>query len=212
LDPRSVDQTLALAGVFQCAAMVQQLARTGSVPQQYYSASIKSIFNLDPKSVEDVYKGIGNLSLGIDVLYKVMKNNEVSRNSEAIRYSVSLLHLEKLVRKHQDMLSILRSRLENAKSHLDHFEGITHSSVIAKLAGIYVDTLGSFQYRIQVMGEEEHLQREDNANKVRAIFLAGVRSAILWRQIGGNRLKVIFGKSRIVKNLDFLKQQIAIEP
>jgi len=192
--------------------MVQQLARTGSVPQQYYSASIKSIFNLDPNSVEDVYKGIGNLSLGIDVLYKVMKNNEVSRNSEAIRYSVALLRLEKLVRKNQDTLSILRSRLESAKSQLDHFDGMTHSSVIAKLAGIYVDTLGSFEYRIQVAGEEEHLQREDNANKVRAIFLAGIRSAVLWRQIGGNRLKVIFGKNKIVKNLEFLKQQITIEP
>ena len=38
----------------------------------------------------------------------------------------------------------------------------------------------------------------DNANKVRAILLAGIRAAVLWTQCGGSRWQVLFKRSALL--------------
>jgi high frequency lysogenization protein len=39
----------------------------------------------------------------------------------------------------------------------------------------------------------------DNAAKIRALLLAGIRAALLWRQAGGDRWKLIFSRSAMQK-------------
>lgn len=206
-----IDKALALSGIFQSAALVQQLSRTGELPNAYFEPSIKSIFSLNPTNVIDVYEDITNLGLGIDTLYKVIAHNDTSRYADAIRYSIGILHVEKMLRKDNDLLSILRSRLETTESQLIHFDGYTNSSVISKLADIYVDTIGSLRYRIQVKGDPQQLQRDVVASQVRAILLSGVRSAILWRQLGGSRLQLIIGKKGLIQSLESLRTSIQLE-
>ena len=45
-----------------------------------------------------------------------------------------------------------------------------------------------------VSGEPHHLSDPKNANKIRALLLAGMRSAVLWRQLGGNRLQLLLAR------------------
>lgn len=35
--------------------------------------------------------------------------------------------------------------------------------------------------------------------KVRATLLAGIRAAVLWQQVGGGRLQLMFSRARLVK-------------
>jgi high frequency lysogenization protein len=42
--------------------------------------------------------------------------------------------------------------------------------------------------RIMVNGDPAHLNNPENANRIRALLLAGIRAAMLWRQSGGGRL------------------------
>ena len=91
---------------------------------------------------------------------------------------------------------------------MEHFDNnILHPSVVAKLAELYVDTMGTFNYRIQVKGDPRYLQQEDIASKVRASFLAGVRAAMLWRQLGGSRLQFLLGKRAIINDLNLLLER-----
>lgn len=204
---------MALAGVFQSAAMVQQVARTGELPEKQYRASIHSIFELNPESVESIYRGPANLSLGFEVLHCVLNRTEANRYNDTIRYCIGLLHIERLLSKNPDLLQILRSRIEQISNQLCHFDNNElHPSIIAKLADLYVDTLGTFTYRIQVKGDPQQLQQEQTAHKVRAILLAGVRSAMLWRQLGGSRFQLLFGKSKIIRALNELRAQADIAP
>lgn len=205
------DKALALSGIFQSAALVQQLSRTGELPSQYVEASLESIFSLNPSNIVDVYGSESKLSLGIDTLYKVIANNDTARYADAIRYSIGILHVEKMLRKNSDLLSVLRSRLETTESQLIHFDGVTNASVIAKLADIYVDTVGSLRYRIQVKGDPQQLQRDSVANQVRAILLSGVRSAMLWRQLGGSRIQLLIGKKGLITSLESLRSSINLE-
>lgn len=203
-------KALALAGLFQSAALVQQLARTGELDQGAYTALVESIFVLDPQNVEEVYGGIRGVKFGIDTLLVIMKDKETARYADAIRYSIGMLHVERLLGRNADINSILRSRLEQLSHQRRHFDAVTHSSIIARLNDLYLDTLAKFKFRIQVNGDPHHLQREENAAKIRAILLAGVRSALLWRQLGGSRLQFAFGKRRLVAALESLRQQAAL--
>lgn len=201
------DKAIAMAGLFQAASLVQQLARTGEVNNSAFNAMINSIFELDPGSVEEVYGGLKGVKLGIDTLLRVLKDKESSTYADSIRYTIGMLQVEKLLARQTDINSVLRSRLEQVTNQLPHFDGVTSPAVVTKLNDIYLDTLAKFKFRIQVNGDPEHLKREENAAKIRAILLAGVRSAMLWRQLGGSRLQFAFGKRRLIKALDQLQQE-----
>jgi high frequency lysogenization protein len=49
-----------------------------------------------------------------------------------------------------------------------------------------------------VRGEPNYLQNPDNQNRIRALLLAGIRAAWLWRQMGGNRWRILFGRQQFL--------------
>ena len=205
---RTEDRVLALAAIFQSAAIVQQVARTGETPKTAFKASIGSVFVFDAPDTESIFGGTDQLKLGLEVLQALLARKETGRYAETFRYCVGLIHIEKLLRRNSDLLSILRSRLEQTQNQLEHFDNdILHPSIIGKLADLYVDTLGTFNYRIQVKGDPRFLQQEDIASKVRASFLAGVRAAMLWRQLGGSRMQFLLGKRKMITELESLIQR-----
>ena len=137
----------------------------------------------------------------------MLQQKESARYSDSIRYTIGMLHVEKMLRRNEDINSVLRSRLEQITNQLGHFDGVTSSAVVTKLNDLYLDTLAKFKFRIQVNGDPENLKIEENAAKIRAILLAGVRSAMLWRQLGGSRLQFAFGKRRLIKALEDLQKE-----
>jgi high frequency lysogenization protein len=65
------------------------------------------------------------------------------------------------------------------------------------VAAIYQDTLSTLSFRIKINGSAQHLQNSKNADVIRALVLAGVRSAHLWRQLGGRRWKLALQRGQI---------------
>ena len=60
------NQTIALAGIAQAAALVQQLALKGTCDQDAFEGSISSLLKIDSDSVIDVYGSLSALKLGIN--------------------------------------------------------------------------------------------------------------------------------------------------
>ena len=199
-------ECIALAGLFQSAAMVEQLATQGNVPEEGFETVVASTLNLDPESIEDIYNGQVNclpgLSLGFAQLQLVFDSNKSSQ-PETLRYVLGLINLQGRLSKNNEMMSIMRTRLEQLVENKSHFD-ITHERMIASLASIYEDTLSSFNFRIQVTGNQLHLENQHNVNKIRAMLLAGVRSALLWRQIGGKRWHLILNRKQLLNTLNTL--------
>ena len=79
--------------------------------------------------------------------------------------------------------------------------GLRHPAVIAAFGGLYEDTLSTFRHRIQVHGDMRNLQQSGNAAKIRALLLAGIRSARLWRQLGGYRWQMVFSRRKLLDEL-----------
>jgi high frequency lysogenization protein len=54
--------------------------------------------------------------------------------------------------------------------------------------------------KIQVAGNPEHLNVEANQKRIRALLLAGVRAAVLWRQLGGKRRQILFNRKALIQS------------
>ncbi len=192
-------RTLALAGVFQTATLVKQLARQGRVEENAFKASMESLLKLDADSTEAVYSGVVGVQLGLNALCAELGKQVELRDPEVFRYAFSVLAVEQSLKKRQDLLEKIRSGIEQAIEQVKVFGSATHTNMIARFADIYTQTLGTFTYRIQVHGDPRYLQNPDNANKVRALLLAGVRSSVLWQQKGGSRLQLFFGHGKLCR-------------
>lgn len=207
---KHAQQTLALAGVVQAAQEVNQLACHGIIAQEELGTLINSLFITHPKTTTEVYGGIRPLQRGIKLLETFLsKKQSVNKQPEVIRYVLSLLFLEGKLRHHKSMLSSISHELELIRSQSSRPEDFCLPSSLSRLAALYQETLGSFSFRIQVKGEMGLLQQKAVADKVRAVLLAGIRSAILWRQLGGRRWQLLLSRQRILRDIQALHRETA---
>lgn len=63
------------------------------------------------------------------------------------------------------------------------------------LSGIYENTLSMLPYRIHIHGSRRQLEAEEVRLQVRAMLLCAVRALVLWRQLGGNALQLVFKRN-----------------
>ncbi|MDV2079071.1 MULTISPECIES: high frequency lysogenization protein HflD [Marinobacter] len=200
------DQTLALAGVFQCTALVQQIAHSGRCADSSFETCIRSLFATDPNSTLAVYGELKDLREGLATLASVLNDQSKPQDLEILKYALNLIHLESRLNRNRDMLDIIGSRIDQARHTAQHF-GYTHGNLVSNLASIYSDTISTLKPRIQVVGDPAILQQDENAARIRALLLAGIRAAVLWRQTGGRRWQLIFTRRKTVHSARLLAEQ-----
>lgn len=54
------------------------------------------------------------------------------------------------------------------------------------------------------MGDYNYLQQARIANQIRALLLAAIRSATLWRQVGGSRWQLLLQRKILTHEVDRL--------
>ncbi len=197
------DQAIALAAVFQAAFLVDRLAKTGSIPEESYRVLLESLTKTQSDSTMEIYGDRFSLQLGLKELIGILDKRNDQSKVEVVRYALTLLYLEGKLHKRQDMLTVMSQRIEQIQQQTLHFEA-THSNIVGAFASLYKDTISTFPQRIQVTGEPKHLRVDENADKIRALLLAGIRAAVLWRQVGGRRWKLLFTRKPIIKAAEAL--------
>lgn len=195
------EQLIALGGVFQAAVLVDKLARTGQSNDAELGCMLGSLLVMDPKDTLEVFGGDDlNLRDGYRALVGALEREPSSLQREPLRYALSMLGLERQLAKRGDLLETIGNRLPQIQSQADHF-GLTHENVIASSGALYQDTLSTLRQRIQVHGDMRFLQQASNASKIRALLLAGIRAARLWRQLGGHRWQLVFSRRKLLNEL-----------
>jgi high frequency lysogenization protein len=197
------EQTLALAGIFQAAALVHETARSGQPAAAPFAHTIGSLFQLNPESTEAVYGGARGAALGLETVRNTLGAPGGGRGAEIGRYSYALIMLERRLARRPDMLVRIAEGIERAAAQAEIFSQ-THPNVLAHLAALYQETISPLGPRIMVRGEPLHLDNPQNAQRIRALLLAGIRSAVLWRQTGGNRLALLVRRNRLLREVDRL--------
>lgn len=175
----------------QASAQTEQLAKTGYLNTHDFETAVKSLFATNPSETIDVFGNLGNLQNGLEKLDGMLSEYRSAPSSDVFRYALGVVHIQKRLLKKNDVLGVIAERLKHAEMQSEHF-GFTHDNLVSNIASIYTDTISKFQYRIQVTGNYSYLQQDRVANQVRVLLLSAIRSAMLWRQLGGSRWQFIF--------------------
>jgi high frequency lysogenization protein len=202
-------QTIALAGVVQTARLVDQISKTGSYPLEFLTPSINSLFEFDISSVEDVYGGIGGVKLGLNNLSSLLATRQADENHDLARYVFAILYLERKFASDSAMMSVVHSRLQHTSFRAEHFANNVND-LCHSVSGIYQDTLSKLKFRIKVNGSAQHLQDPKNADMIRALLLCGIRSAFLWRQVGGRRWRLLVQRKQILRTSQQLSRGFGV--
>ncbi|CAB1276031.1 high frequency lysogenization protein HflD [Candidatus Nitrosacidococcus tergens] len=202
------DRVLALAGIIQALHSVQQIARHGSVATDTINANLFSIFELNPETTEDIYGGIQGLSVGLKFLNQQLNKKLRRAEPELLRYLITIIYLEKKLKHNTQMLDKIGHEIEVLKLQTENLTPM-QPETIARLAQIYLNTISTLSPRIQIRGEQTHLKQAENIELVRALLLSGIRSAVLWRQVGGRRYQLLFNNQQLLRETESILQRLS---
>ncbi|MDE2235431.1 MAG: high frequency lysogenization protein HflD [Gammaproteobacteria bacterium] len=190
------NRVLALAGVVQAAALVNDIATGQRADEQSLNSTLSSILKTEPVDVADVYGGLRGLGFGLQRLIGLLGDQQSSSDVAVLRYTLSLMQLQGKVMRRRILKQVLEDGIRRAREQFRHF-GPTHANVLANLADTYLHSAGTIQPRIMVTGDAVHLQNQRIIDMVRSLLLGGLRSAVLWRQCGGSRWMLLFLRSSL---------------
>jgi high frequency lysogenization protein len=192
------NRTLAFAGMLQALQLVQQTAYGRPYDVDTFKTTINSVLMLDSESVDAIYSGVDGVRRGLRLMDRQLMGGKQKPDAELSRYLVVLLHLERKLSKRADLLERLRTGIEHAQRQVDHFD-LLHPNVLAGMADTYSETVSMLTPKILVNGDPSRLQDPAVANQIRALLLAAMRSAVLWRQCGGTRLGLLLKRRRLTE-------------
>jgi high frequency lysogenization protein len=195
------NRTIALAGLYQSVDLVMQIAWSGQADEAPFKASLASIFKLDANSYEAVFGGLNGIKAGLHVLRAQLTGNKKERQLERTRYVVTLLHLEKKLKRDSASQGAIQEGIARARGQLTHFDPM-HINVVSRLADTYQSSISKLRPKVIVRGEPSYLANPNNARRIRALLLAGIRAAVLWRQAGGNRWLLILSRNRLLHDVE----------
>lgn len=206
MESNTQNRAIALAAVFQCVDGVSQVANTGQVDDTLFNTCINSVLTDNAGTAVELYGSLDNLKTGLtSMLYQLgsgqMTPDGKAKDMEATRYALGLLHLEKKLNNNPEMFQQLLQGIQDTQKKLEFFD-VGHENITASLAEIYTNTVSKIGPKIMVKGEQSHLANPANASKIRALLLAGIRAALLWRQAGGNRWKLLIERGKLQKQAD----------
>lgn len=178
------ERALALAGLLQAAKLVQRVAQEGVFESPDLDAVLASIFRLDADSTEAVYGSAQLLRPGLQALIEHLDGG-VARDAPTSRIVVTVLHVERKLMRRPDLLAKIREGVLDTARQREHF-GIGHATVAGKLGELYAGTVSTLSPRVLVQGNPLQLSQPAVVAQIRAVLLAAMRSAVLWRQLGGS--------------------------
>lgn len=190
-------RVIALAGMSLSAVAVQKLARSGELyPESITNTLVHSLLQQNPENTEDIYGGLSNLEPGIQAFIRQAGSNK-NKDIEVTRYLIGLIHLSRRLSSQPEILNLLGERITQVKRQKEEFE-FENYRIQQSLAGIYRELISPLGQPIRINGNPEFLKRDSNQHHIRTLLLAGIRSAVLWQQVGGKRRHFVFSRKKML--------------
>jgi high frequency lysogenization protein len=189
-------QTLALAGVVQAVHQALLVARRGEAEPEPRDASLASILRLSVDSPDAVYGGLGGVRSGLRLLVSQLRGEQ--RDADLLRVAGTVLQVERRYSRHDAMQGELRRRLLTL-ANLHGPDDASSPEAVAGLAAAYLATISTLTPRVKIPGNPLILKEPSNIAQIRACLLAALRSASLWRQLGGKGWHLILRRGRLVE-------------
>lgn len=193
------DSTIAFAGMLQAGELVRQTATSGHCSGTAAAVSVGSIFKRSPQTTADVYGGAAGVRVGLQVLTELFSARQKHESMPALNYALGLTKVYKELQRQPARLQAMGNDLDLVEKAWRDSDEALDDSVIAQLADVYKRQISTLRFRLAVSGKPQILKQPEKAAFVRAILLAGLRSAILWHQVGGRQWQLIFRRGKMLQ-------------
>ncbi len=197
------ERTMALAGIFQATELVRQAANHGTWSGYAADTCLGSLLAIEADNVEDIYGGVKSLRNGAETLVAVLQGDR--RYMESLGYALSIMQVESNFRKKSEMQNTIGLRLQ---SITDIDEGMEPHDIkdlqAREIADLYKKTISTLSPRIVINGRPQFLQVDRTVYWIRTLLFSALRSAVLWRQMGGGRFSLMFGRKKMLEQVQTL--------
>lgn len=192
-------RVLALAGLAQALKQVRKVAETGQADNAILSTALDSIFRIDAATAEAVYGHASALRPGMRLLAGYLRNQ--ADDQLLPRLSLAVIQLERRFTNNRAMAAQVHAGIL-AAAPLAHNLGTTHPEVLAALGKLYAETISQLRPRVMVQGNPHYLGQAGVVAEIRAILLAALRSAVLWRQLGGSLWDFLLQRRTMIQTIE----------
>ena len=196
------DRVLALAGLVQALAQVRRVADTGQAEESVLATAMDSVFRVDAESAAAVYGGADALRPGLRLLRDYFGGG-TARDEQLPKLALSVLQLERRFTAERQVVAKVQAGIQGCAVAAAR-DGSSNPDVLAAMGALYSDTLSSLRPRILVQGNPHYLAQPAVVAEVRAVLLAAVRSATLWRQMGGSMLDFFLRRKQMAAAVEAL--------
>ncbi len=192
------DRTLALAGLAQALHQVRRIAETGQSEMAAARPVLDSVFRIDAESAEQVYDGAGQLAPGL----RLLADHLSRRGDDPLlpRLALVTVQLERRFAAEPETMAAVAEGIATIAPQAET-RGSTHPDVLSALGTLYADTISHLRPRIMVQGNPHYLGQPGVVSEIRALLLAAVRSAMLWRQLGGSQWQFLLARRAMLDSV-----------
>lgn len=198
------DRIIALAGLAQALVQVRRLAENGQADARAMDGVLASVFQLDPASTDDVYGNMAAIRPGLLRLREQLRKE--SNDPQFPKLVMGVLALERSYSRASDVQRKLRDDLSQLAAHNAGQEP-SQPVVLGALAELYVKHISPLSPKVMVQGNPHYLNQSGVVGEIRALLLAALRSAVLWRQLGGSSLDFLLQRKRMTDGVEHLLQR-----
>jgi len=197
------NRTIALAATLQACGLVRKLAYKNEVDDTEIRTLLESLFMNEAPTIKHIYGNLSALKPGFTLLTALLRSPGQSKETmEISRYLIALMQLEGRLNKNTETGDKLIKGLEDIKRQRDYFDDALNTAIVTHLDELYQETISKLGPKIIVKGEQDQLNNSEVAARIRALLLSGIRSAVLWRQAGGGRFKLMFRRRQMIEQAE----------
>lgn len=194
------DRVLALAGIAQALQQVRRIAETGHSENAVVRTAMDSVMRIDAASPAAVYGNAAQLEPGLRLLRDYFRNQ--GKDDLLPRLALSVMQLERRFIREGATVDKVDAGIRLASSQATQLGDSSHPDVLSAMGALYADTISQLKPRIMVQGNPHYLGQAMVVSEIRALLLAAVRSAVLWRQLGGTYWDFLFSRKTMLEAIE----------
>jgi high frequency lysogenization protein len=194
------NRVLALAGLAQALQQVRRIAETGQSEASTVRTAMDSVLRIDAESPAAVYGSAADLASGLRLLHNYFRNE--GRDEILPRLALAVLQLERRFVRDSATVSAVTTGIQRATLQAERLGDSAHPDVLSALGGLYSDTVSNLRPRVMVQGNPHYLGQAGVVAEIRALLMAAVRSAVLWRQLGGSMWDFLLSKRAMIEAVE----------
>lgn len=186
-----------MAGALLASEQALLIAREGRADPAASALVIDAVRRIDAPDPASVYGGVSALGPALERLHHFMESGK--RDPILVRTLVVLVQLERAFSAHGEAP-------QRVAQGIRALEDAADADVVAALGDLYSESVSALTPRVMIPGDPQLLSRPTIVAQVRAHLLASLRGVVLWRQMGGTRLRLWFGWNALSRECERLRK------